>query len=139
MILKVKKLSERAVIPSYARNGDACMDLYATSVDKSHELFYQYGTDIAIEIPRGYVGLIFPRSSISNTHHSLRNSVGVIDSGYRGEILIRMSQDKSRFSYNAGDRVAQLMIVKIPWVDIEEVDELSDSKRKEKGFGSTGR
>tara|TARA_X000001036_G_scaffold437672_1_gene483553 strand:- start:2672 stop:3091 length:420 start_codon:yes stop_codon:yes gene_type:complete len=139
MILKVKKLSEKAVIPTYARNGDACMDLHATSVDKTHELFYQYGTDIAMEIPRGYVGLIFPRSSISKTNHSLRNSVGVIDSGYRGEILIRMSQDKSRFSYQAGDRVAQLMIIETPWVDIEEVDELSISSREENGFGSTGR
>lgn len=139
MILKVKKLSEKAVIPTYARNGDACMDLHATSVDKTHELFYQYGTDIAMEIPRGYVGLIFPRSSISKTNHSLRNSVGVIDSGYRGEILIRMSQDKSRFSYQAGDRVAQLMIIEAPWVDIEEVDELSISSREENGFGSTGR
>ncbi len=139
MILKVKKLSKKAIVPTYARNGDACMDLHATSVDKSHELFYQYGTDIAIEIPRGHVGLIFPRSSISKTNHFLRNSVGVIDSGYRGEILIRMSQDKSRFSYQAGDRVAQLMIIETPWVDIEEVDELSGSSREENGFGSTGR
>ena len=139
MILKVKKLSDKAVIPTYARNGDACMDLHATSIDKSHELFYQYGTDIAIEIPRGHVGLVFPRSSISKTNHSLRNSVGVIDSGYRGEILIRMSQDKSRFGYQVGDRVAQLMIIETPWVDIEEVDELSGSSREENGFGSTGR
>ena len=138
MILKVKKLCEKAVVPSYARHGDACMDLHATSIDKSNDLFFQYGTDISIEIPFGYVGLVFPRSSISKTNHFLRNSVGVIDSGYRGEILIRMSRDNSNLSYKEGDRVAQLMIVKIPWVDIEEVRELSESNRGSGGFGSTG-
>jgi len=92
-----------------------------------------------MEMPEGYVGLIFPRSSISKTDHYLRNSVGVIDSGYRGEIKIRMSTPLlGGVEYKEGDRIAQLIIMKLPWVNIEEVEELSDTDRGEGGFGSTG-
>ena len=91
MKLKIKKLNEKAQIPFYSKEGDAGVDLIATTVDKSNNLFWEYGTDLCLEIPNGYVGLIFPRSSISKTSHQLRNSVGVIDSGYRGEVKIRMS------------------------------------------------
>ena len=92
-----------------------------------------------MEIPEGYVGLVFPRSSISKTDHYLRNSVGVIDSGYRGEIKIRMSTPLlGGVEYKEGDRIAQLIIMKLPWVNIEEVEELSDTDRGDGGFGSTG-
>lgn len=138
MNLKVKKLSEKAVLPKYAKNGDAGVDLVSTSLIRTHK-YFEYGTGLALEIPRGYVGLIFPRSSISETNHFLRNSVGVIDSGYRGEIKLRMSiPELGSKEYNIGDKVGQLIIVKLPWVDIEEVKELSDSDRGEGGFGSTG-
>jgi len=94
---------------------------------------------LAMEVPEGYVGLIFPRSSISKTDHYLRNSVGVIDSGYRGEIKIRMSTPLlGGVEYKEGDRIAQLIIMKLPWVNIEEVEELSDTDRGDGGFGSTG-
>jgi len=94
---------------------------------------------LAMEMPEGYVGLIFPRSSISKTDHYLRNSVGVIDSGYRGEIKVRMSTPLlGGVEYKVGDRVAQLVIMKLPWVNLQEVDELSDTDRGEGGFGSTG-
>ena len=88
--LKIKKINDRAKIPNYAKKGDAGIDLVATTM-VSNGYFIEYGTDLAMEIPEGYVGYIFPRSSISKTDHYLRNSVGVIDSGYRGEIKIRMS------------------------------------------------
>ena len=136
--IKFKKLNERAEIPFYAKDGDAGMDLIATTLVRTGK-FSEYGTDLAVEIPRGYVGLLFPRSSISNTDHFLRNSVGVIDSGYRGEIKLRMSIPAlGEKEYLMGDKVGQLIIVKLPWVEVEEVDELSDTDRGEGGFGSTG-
>lgn len=136
--IKFKKLDSKVLIPSYAKSGDAGMDLVATKMVGDGR-FIEYGTDLAIEIPQGYVAYIFPRSSISNTDHYLRNSVGVIDSGYRGEIKIRMSVPVlGAVRYNIGDKIAQLIIMKLPWVDIEEVEELSKSDRGVGGFGSTG-
>ena len=136
--LKIKKLNDRAKIPSYAKQGDAGIDLVATTT-LSTGYFIEYGTDLAIEIPEGYVGYIFPRSSISKTDHYLRNSVGVIDSGYRGEIKIRMSIPVlGSKQYKNGDKIAQLIIMKLPWVQIEEAKELSETDRGEGGFGSTG-
>ena len=136
--LKFKKLNERAEIPFYTKRGDAGIDLVATTTVNTGQ-FIEYGTDLAMEIPEGYVGYIFPRSSITKTQHYLRNSVGVIDSGYRGEIKIRMSiPTLGSKQYNNGDRIAQLIIMKLPYVEIEEVDELSDTDRGDGGFGSTG-
>ena len=136
--IKFKKLNKRAEIPFYAKDGDAGMDLIATTLVRTGK-FSEYGTDLAVEIPRGYVGLLFPRSSISNTDHFLRNSVGVIDSGYRGEIKLRMSIPAlGEKEYIMGDKVGQLIIMKLPWVEVEEADELSDTDRGEGGFGSTG-
>jgi dUTP pyrophosphatase len=138
MKLKIKKLNERAEIPFYAKDGDAGMDLVATTLVRTSK-FFEYGTDLAMEIPKGYVGLLFPRSSISKTDHFLRNSVGVIDSGYRGEIKLRMSIPAlGETEYLIGDKVGQLILMKLPWVEIEEVEELSDTDRGEGGFGSTG-
>ncbi len=136
--IKFKKLNERAEIPFYAKDGDAGMDLVATTLVRTSK-FFEYGTDLAMEIPKGYVGLLFPRSSISKTDHFLRNSVGVIDSGYRGEIKLRMSIPAlGETEYLIGDKVGQLILMKLPWVEIEEVEELSDTDRGEGGFGSTG-
>jgi len=138
MKLKIKKLREEASIPFYAKEGDAGMDLTALTVTRNSK-YFEYGTGLAFEIPKGYVGLVFPRSSISNTDHFLRNSVGVIDSGYRGEVKIRMSIPAlGAKEYLLGDKVAQLVILKLPWVEIEECQELSDSERSDGGFGSTG-
>lgn len=137
MILKVKKLSDNAVVPFYSKEGDAGLDLVATSEKDSVE-FVEYGTGLAIEIEEGNVGLIFPRSSISKTGHRLMNSVGVIDSGYRGEIKVRMSHTSLATKYKIGDKIAQLVIMELPKVLIEEVEFLSDSDRGSGGFGSTG-
>jgi len=137
MKLKIKKLSDRAVAPKFARGGDAGMDLIATSL-KQRANYLEYGTDLAMQIEKGYAGLIFPRSSISQTGHRLLNSVGVIDSGYRGEIKVRMSWTTDN-TYQIGDKVAQLIITKLPRVNIIEVDKLDLSDRGAGGFGSTGK
>ena len=138
MKVKIRKLHEGAVIPSYAKQGDAGVDLYSVRVerdDKQNDVHY---TGLAIEIPEGYVGLLFPRSSISKTSCTLRNSVGVIDSGYRGEIMLKFGCSSNLSCYKVGDRVGQLIIMPYPQVQFEQVDELSDSDRGEGGFGSTG-
>lgn len=136
--LKVKKLRKDATLPSYARDGDAGIDITCTHILKRAQDI-EYCTGISIEIENGYVGLLFPRSSISNTGHSLRNSVGVIDSGYRGEIKLRMSfASEGTKEYLVGEKIGQLIIMKIPEVEIKEADNLPDSERSTGGFGSTG-
>jgi len=85
-LVKIKKLNEDAIIPTYAKRGDAGMDIYATDILVNTDEHVTYSTGISMEIPEGHVGLIFPRSSIRKKTLSLSNSVGVIDSGYRGEI-----------------------------------------------------
>jgi len=140
MIVRFKKLSERAVKPQYAKPGDAGMDMVATSLVKN-EVFYEYGTDIAVEIPEGYVGLVFPRSSISKTKQILANHVGVVDSGYRGEIKFRFKKldwDSGEV-YNVGDKVGQLIIIPYPTIELEEVSELSETHRGDGAFGSSGK
>ena len=146
MKVKIKKLNDKAVIPAYAHSTDAGLDLTAISHEYKEEYDCDvYGTGLAIEIPEGYVGLIFPRSSNRKTNSYLTNSVGVIDSGYRGEIMISFknrdvsSIDKHILPYNIGDRVAQLIIIPYPSIKLIEVNELSDSERGEGGHGSTGK
>lgn len=138
--LKFKKLSKEAILPAYAREGDAALDLTCTkleTVDNGDFGYVQYHTDLSVEIPKGHVGYLFPRSSISNTGLILANSVGVIDSGYRGEIMVRFRHIKSTKKYNVGERVCQLIVMPIPQVEVVEVEELSKEDRGG-GFGSTG-
>ena len=154
MEVKIKKLNPNAVIPSYAKSGDAGMDLVATSIIKDTPEQITYGMGIALEIPEGFVGLVFPRSSVRKTGLQLSNSVGVIDSGYRGELQAtfnklfgtermydetKNTEDTSINFYKVGDRIAQIMIIPYPPIEFKEVDELSDSERGEGGFGSTGK
>lgn len=142
MKVRIKRLSENAVIPAYANPGDAGLDLVATYVkveDHNKYGYFEYGTGLAVEIPEGYVGLIFPRSSISKTGLMLANAVGVIDSSYRGEIKLRFKYISGTPSYEVGDRVAQLIILPYPVVEFEEVQELSETQRSSGGFGSTGK
>jgi len=139
MKVKVMKLDAAAVIPKYAKNGDAGMDLHAVSFGIDQNNNYVYGTGLAMEIPEGHVGLIFPRSSISKTAHSLRNAVGVIDSGYRGEIMLKFDINTHNSPvYEIGDRIGQVVILPYPQVEFEEVFELSKTTRGNGGFGSTG-
>lgn len=150
MKIKFKKLHKDAVLPTYAKPGDAAMDLTSVSLERPDEHPYvEHGTGLAVEIPEGYVGLIYPRSSISKTPFRLANSVGVIDSGYRGEIKLRfqadghvvdaMLQNKLKtHAYKVGDRVGQLMIIPIPTIETEWAEELTETERADGGFGSTG-
>ena len=99
-----------------------------------------YGTGIAVEIPEGYVGLVFPRSSVYRHQLALSNCVGVIDSGYRGEIKFMFRIVQPHISrYSLGDRIGQLLIMPLQSVELEESDDLSDSDRGNGGFGSSGR
>ena len=139
--IRLKKLHPNAVIPRYAKQLDAGLDLTATSAhrDASNPMKWHVGFGIAIEIPEGFVGLVFPRSSIHKTQCRLSNSVGVIDAGYRGEIkAVFDTFPTSDETYNAGDRAAQLIILPFPQIKFEEADELSPTERGEGGYGSTG-
>lgn len=141
MQLKIKLLHSDSVKPKYAKKGDAGMDLVATNIKENTTFQITYGLGIAMEIPEGFVGLVFPRSSIRNTELMLSNSVGVIDSGYRGELQATFNKlnGLDSIAYNVGDRVCQIVIVPTPVVQVKIVDELSDSERGEGGFGSSGK
>jgi dUTP pyrophosphatase len=154
MIVRIKRLSELAVVPSYAKDGDAGMDLIATSIISDTPTQITYGLGVALEIPKGFVGLVFPRSSIRKTGLQLSNSVGVIDSGYRGELQatfnklfggeamydeMKVKEIQPNEFYKVGDRVVQIMIIPHPEIQFEEVAELSNTERGEGGFGSTGK
>jgi len=127
-------------IPIYSKPGDAGLDFWATSESLTKNVEYgyiEYGTNIAVEIPEGFVGLLFPRSSISETGLILANSVGVVDSGYRGEIKFRFKYIPETKKYKVGERVGQMVIMPYPQVEFELVEELSSTDRGEGGFGST--
>ena len=146
--VKLKKLEERAVVPSYAKKGDAGLDFTAVEISRDNVGNITYHTGLAVEIPQGYVGLLFPRSSICKKQQFLTNSVGVIDSGYRGEIMAKFKPVMGSYEtilelfesneYEIGDRIVQLVIIKHETPEIIEVEELSDTERGYGGFGSTG-
>ena len=141
MKVKIKRVHPNAVIPTYAKESDAGLDLVATSIISNTTFQITYGLGIALEIPEGFVGLVFPRSSIRNTELTLSNSVGVIDSGYRGELqaTFNKSNGLDSISYKVGERVCQIMIIPHPIIELTEVDELSTTERGTGGFGSTGK
>lgn len=157
MKVNIKKLHKDAVIPKYSKQGDAGMDLVAVSKEIDSNLNTVYGTGLSFEIPDGYVGLLFPRSSNSKKNLRLTNSVGVLDSGYRGEVMFKFRNQGTHnldghlrsdllkgligFSdeYEIGDRIGQIIILPYPQIEFEEVEELSETERGEGGFGSTGK
>lgn len=145
--LKFAKTKPDAKVPTRGTNTSAGWDLYATDVLYTYD-YIEYGTGIKVEIPTGYVGLLFPRSSISKYNLSLCNSVGVIDSCYRGEIMLRFKhafvEDYATAKhivqeYEAGEKIGQLIIMPFPEVEWKETEQLSESERGEGGFGSTGK
>ena len=156
MKVKIKKLHPDAVIPAYAKPGDAGMDLTAVSISVDEHGNICYGTGLAFEIPEGYVGLVFPRSSNCKKGVILTNCVGVVDSGYRGEVSFKfrplMDRVKDirengtfeykfglhRDSYKLGDRIGQIIIMPYPQIEFEEVQELSQTERGTEGYGSSG-
>ena len=137
--VRIKKLVPEAVVPGYAMPGDAGLDLTATSAEfDAATRKLKIGFGIAVEIPPGYVGLAFPRSSVHKTGMTLSNGVGVIDSGYRGEIGAVFYVPEGAKPYGVGDRCAQLVVLPFPQVQVVEADALSETERGCGGFGSTG-
>lgn len=139
--IKFKKLVETAKMPTKAHPTDAGADLTAVSREWNKEYgCWVYGTGIATEIPEGYVGFVFPRSSIRKYCLSLTNCVGVIDSGYRGEIMctFRPQSIGKEEVYEIGDKIAQLIVLPYPEVSYTEVESLSETDRGENGHGSSG-
>lgn len=146
MEVKIKRLCDAAIIPSYASDGAACFDLTAIDDGLPHpndEHASHYRTGLSFEIPPGFVMLVFSRSGHGfRSAVRLSNCVGVIDADYRGELLVSLRFDASgdyrSRKVRAGDRIAQAMIVPIPSVRFQEVAELSSTERGAGGFGSTG-
>ena len=162
--VKIKKLNENAVIPTYSKDGDAGMDLVATSKHYDEDGNVVYRTGLAFEIPKGYVGLLFPRSSNAKKDLLLSNSVGVLDSGYRGEVMFKFKSSETIWNwdynkessvfytaedeyrnyslilnhYNVGERIGQIIILPYPQIEFEEAEELSETERGNGGYGSTG-
>ena len=153
MKVKIKKLYKDSVLPTKAHTTDAGYDMYAHSKSYDNDGNVVYGSGVAMEIPKGYVGLLFPRSSNAKKDLLLSDSVGVIDSGFRGEILFKFkfapisdTQEQElnlSFAYSKryeiGERVGQIIIMPYPEIEFVEVDELSDSERGKGGYGSSGR
>ena len=159
MEVKIKKLYEDSILPTKAHTTDAGYDLYARSKSYDNDGNVVYGCGVAMEIPKGYVGLVFPRSSNAKKDLILSNSVGVIDSGYRGEISFKFKKNlklhteygtmgfdneielvKSGYKeYSEGERIGQIIIMPYPEIEFVEVDELSDSERGTGGYGSSGK
>ena len=150
MEVRIKKLHPNAVIPTYAKDGDAGMDLTAVTKSSDRDGNIVYGTGLAFEIPEGYVGLVFPRSSLSRLDIALSNCVGVIDSGYRGEVTVKFKPAMlfnreqrpiilNNRIYEVGERVAQIIIIPYPQITFVEADELSETERGTGGYGSSGK
>ena len=153
--IKIKKLHPEAKIPTYGTDFSAGADMYALGEPTITNQYIEYKTGIALEIPTGAVGLIFPRSSISKYDLSLANAVGVIDSDYRGEILFRFKyknpkvtfcatgqEPTTRFDnviYQSGDRIGQLIVIPVQQIHFIESDTLEESGRGTGGYGSTGK
>jgi dUTP pyrophosphatase len=146
MELKIKKLHPEAKIPFYATEGAAGMDLTAISKTEvfherfGHHLYTEYDTGLSMEVPNGFVGLLFSRSSISNYSLSLANAVGVLDSDYRGPIKFRFKKiGNGGVEYTVGERIGQLVLMQVPKVIVTEVHDLSDTTRGTGGYGSSGK
>lgn len=137
MNIKIKKLNSEAKVPHYANHGDAGMDVYAVTKEEKAK-FIEYGTGLAFELPEDHMMLVFPRSSLSNKDLILTNHVGILDSGYRGELKLRYRKIGDDV-YEVGDKIGQIVVVPFPRVEFEEVKELSDTLRGDGGFGSTGK
>ena len=139
--LKFKRLTNQAVTPIYATSGSACFDLTATD-RKINGNTATYSTGLAFEIPQGHVMLVYSRSGHGfKSDLRLANAVGVVDSDYTGEVMVKLTYDGHGAACwpGIGERVAQAMLVRIPSVALEETETLHQTDRGANGFGSTGR
>ena len=138
MQVKFKKLHENASAPWRNSEDDAGFDLTAVEIERTGDILTIH-TGIAVEIPKGFMGLLFPRSSIYKTSLALTNSVGVIDCNYRGEIMCKFRVINESSVYSIGDRCCQLIIQECPKVNFIESETLSETSRNTGGFGSSGK
>ncbi len=140
--LEVRRLRADAVLPSRAHAGDAGFDLVACEgVELAPGARAMVGTGVAVSIPEGHAGLVLPRSGLAARHGiTVVNAPGLIDEGYRGEVrVVLLNTDTSAaFAVEPGMRIAQLVVVALPAVEVTEVPELATSERGNDGFGSTG-
>jgi len=140
MILKIKKLHPDAKIPHYAHHDDAGFDLFSLETFKVKVgERVMVPTGIAMEIPEGFVGLVWDKSGLA-VKHGINTIAGVVDSSYRGEVVVALvNNGESDYTFEKGHKVAQMIIQKKETVEFEEVKELSNTKRGDGGFGSTGK
>jgi dUTP pyrophosphatase len=140
MKIKIKKMHPDAIIPKYAHPGDAGLDLYTVeALELLPNERRSVPIGIAIEIPDGYVGLVWDKSGLSHKY-GLKTIGGVIDSIFRGELQVgAMNLSDKPIKFEKGHKIAQLLIQKVETAEFVETDELSDSTRGENGFGSTGK
>jgi dUTP pyrophosphatase len=141
--LRVQRLDPRAVVPTRAHPGDAGLDLCALepgALAAGERVSVRTG--LAVQIPEGMAGLVLPRSGLARDHGiALVNAPGLIDSGYRGEIrVLLLNSDPARaFCWEAGQRIAQLVVISLPVIELAVVEDLRHSARSARGFGSSGR
>jgi dUTP pyrophosphatase len=137
--IRFKKLHTDVESPIRATDGSNAFDLFCNGTDtRFSERSHICRTDIAVEIPEGYAGLLLARSSVSKRGLMLANGVGLIDSDYRGELLAKFNIVQDGFElYTIGERCCQLLIIPAPIVTLKEVDQLTDTARGRGGFGST--
>lgn len=138
-VIKVKKLNDNAVVPKFMTLGAAGADLVAVSKTETAD-YIEYGTGLAFEIPEGWCGLLYSRSSISNKDLILANGVGLLDADYRGEVKFRFKRTESGLkTYDIGERIGQIAFSEVPAACFVEVKELSSTDRGSGGYGSTGK
>jgi dUTP pyrophosphatase len=139
--VKVKLLDERAQLPAYAHEGDAGLDLTCVAIE--HDPIFgitTYRTGLAFDIPKGFAGFVYPRSSIYKTGEFFTNSVGVVDSGYKGEVTVKtafLNKDAPTI-YKVGDRVGQIVFMPVPVIQLVRTTDVGSSTRGAGGYGSTG-
>jgi len=143
MKLKVKRLTETSKIPTYAHDCDACFDIYSDGLKSIFGHTTIHSTGLKFEIPKGYALMIYSRSGMAFKNDvRLANCVGVVDSGFVGEVMIKLTHDNGcvrPMDYVRGDRIAQAMLIPVPVVEFEEVDYVEDTDRGDGGFGSSGK
>ena len=141
--LKVKRLTDTAKIPTYAHDGDACFDIYSDGLKEMGGVTMVHSTGLKFDIPKGYAMMIYSRSGMAFKNDvRLANCVGVVDSGFIGEVMVKLTSDSGCLGvleYNRGDRIAQAMLTPVPVVEFEEVDDVEDTERGNGGFGSSGK
>lgn len=136
MKIKIKKLHPDAIIPKYAHEGDAGIDIFSVGFEVKDK-YVEYETGLSFELPENYVMLVFPRSSITDKDLIMKNCVGVLDSGFRGELKLRFKKEGENI-YDKGEKIAQIIVLPYPQIEFQEVEELSESSRGKGSFGSTG-